>query len=36
MKPLTASVQTYPKLRYAIAIALGMAAEHMFGPLRFH
>ncbi len=35
MKPLAASVRTYPKLRYAIAIALGMAAEHMFGPLRF-
>ncbi len=35
VRPLAASVQTYPKLRYAIVIALGLAAEHMFGPLRF-
>jgi prepilin peptidase CpaA len=34
-RPLAASVRTYPKLRYAIVIALGLAAEHMFGPLRF-
>jgi prepilin peptidase CpaA len=35
MQPLAASVRSYPKLRYAIVIALGLAAEHMFGPLRF-
>jgi prepilin peptidase CpaA len=35
VRPLAASVRTYPKLRYAIVIALGLAAEHMFGPLRF-
>jgi prepilin peptidase CpaA len=35
VQPLAASVRTYPKLRYAIVIALGLAAEHMFGPLRF-
>jgi prepilin peptidase CpaA len=33
--PLAASARAYPKLRYAIVIALGLAAEQMFGPLRF-
>jgi prepilin peptidase CpaA len=35
VRPLAASARAYPKLRYAIVIALGLAAEHMFGPLRF-
>jgi prepilin peptidase CpaA len=34
VRPLAASVRSFPKLRYAIVIALGVAAEHMFGSLR--
>jgi prepilin peptidase CpaA len=35
VRPLAASVRTYPKLRYAVVIALGLVAEHFFGPPRF-
>ncbi len=35
VRPMAASVRTFPKLRYAIVIALGLGAEQFFGPLRF-
>lgn len=35
VQPLAASLRSYPKLRYAIVIALGLGAEQIFGPLRF-
>lgn len=35
VQPLAATLRSYPKLRYAIVIALGLGAEQIFGPLRF-
>jgi len=35
VQPLATSLQSYPKLRYAIVVALGVGADHMFGVLRF-
>jgi prepilin peptidase CpaA len=35
VQPLAASLRTYPKIRYAIAMALGVATEHVFGTPRF-
>jgi len=34
-KPSATSLKSYPKLRYAIVVALGVGAEHMFGILQF-
>jgi prepilin peptidase CpaA len=33
LKPLASSLRSYPKLRYAIVVALGLGAEQLFGPL---
>jgi prepilin peptidase CpaA len=35
VQPLAASLRTYPKLRYAIVMALGVAAEQVFGAPQF-
>jgi prepilin peptidase CpaA len=35
VQPLAKSLQSYPKLRYALVVALGVGAEHMFGAPRF-
>lgn len=34
-QPLAASLRSYPKLRYAIVVALGVGADRLFGTLRF-
>lgn len=35
VQPLAASLRSYPKLRYAVVMALGVAAEHVLGSPRF-
>lgn len=35
VQPLAASLRSYPKLRYAIVMALGVTAEQLFGAPRF-
>lgn len=35
VQPLAASLRNYPKLRYAVAMALGVATEQLFGAPKF-
>jgi prepilin peptidase CpaA len=35
VQPLTESLRSYPKLRYAVVVALGVATEQLFGAPQF-